>query len=258
MKEEKAKQIISAFLKTEPSEITEHTIIDQRAIKFSVIWRRMFAALAKEGFNVSNPTNIKTFGELLNIHKENFSGKINDSNLSQPTVDEENLTGYNKSFLLGIDMEEVKNMPYSDDFREDAFYTQNYSSNEISYCILQKNPLIHFTGKFAAKEAVIKADNSYQNIPLNQIEILNDEKGKPYFKDFIISISHTENHAVAIVIKYVESRAKYENDLSSNIHIPENRQLQFPLNDKKKSNRIAYLALFISLVSLVITLLSNF
>ncbi len=254
MKKEKLKQIISIFLKVEPSEITDQTVIDQRAVRMSVIWRRMFAALAKEGFNVSNPSRIKTFGELLNllnINEENFSKEINDPEM---TVDEKNLTGYNNSFLLGIDIEDVKNMPYTDDFREDTFYTQNYTLNEISYCILQKNPLIHFTGRFAAKEAVIKADNSYQNIPFNQIEILNDEKGKPYFKDFVISISHTEDHAVAVAVKYIGSASKQADVYSQDNHLPEN-QLQYPL---KKSNRISYLAIFISLIALVITLLSNF
>ena len=87
------------------------------------------------------------------------------------------------------------------DYREDEFYKQNFSTSEIAWCILQSQPLASFAGKFAAKEAIVKADNVYATLPIHQIEILNTPNGKPQFKGFQISISHTPSTAVAVAIK---------------------------------------------------------
>ena len=65
-------------------------------------------------------------------------------------------------------------------------------------------------GKFAAKEAIKKADNSLVNA-WKDVEILKDETGKPYAKfkkktgkSIIISISHERKYAVAMAIVYSE------------------------------------------------------
>ena len=91
-------------------------------------------------------------------------------------------------------------MPPCNDYRQDGFYKQNFSPLEISYCILQPHPVISFTGLFAAKEAIAKADNTYKKTPFDQIEIDHDQLGKPFFKKFDISISHMEDFAVAVAV----------------------------------------------------------
>lgn len=58
-----------------------------------------------------------------------------------------------------------------------------------------------FGGRFAAKEAYIKA--SHQAITFSRIEILNAEDGQPFFtndKDAMVSISHETNYAIAFVV----------------------------------------------------------
>lgn len=54
--------------------------------------------------------------------------------------------------------------------------------------------------RFAVKEALFKADNSYFNY--NKVSILNDEKGKPYLKDINghVSISHDNGMVCAFVV----------------------------------------------------------
>jgi phosphopantetheine--protein transferase-like protein len=54
--------------------------------------------------------------------------------------------------------------------------------------------------RFAVKEALFKADNAYFNY--DQISILNDEKGKPYFKDIngFVSIAHDNGMVCAFVV----------------------------------------------------------
>jgi len=85
-----------------------------------------------------------------------------------------------------------------------------FTSNELSYCLSKLKPSQHLAARFAGKEAVIKAINSIleHKLNLNQIEILNDNKGVPFVKihderflNFMISISlsHTEKIATAMV-----------------------------------------------------------
>ena len=70
---------------------------------------------------------------------------------------------------------------------------------------------MHFTGKFAAKEAVFKAINDVCDVLVTQIEILNNDKGSPYV-NFVaegkgsllqiqISISHTQEYAAAVALR---------------------------------------------------------
>ena len=53
--------------------------------------------------------------------------------------------------------------------------------------------------RFAVKEALFKADNSYFNY--DEVTVLNDEKGKPYFKDIngLVSIAHDNGMVCAFV-----------------------------------------------------------
>ena len=54
--------------------------------------------------------------------------------------------------------------------------------------------------RFAVKEALFKADNSYFNY--DQISVLCDEKGKPYLKNIqgFVSISHDNGMVCAFVV----------------------------------------------------------
>ena len=54
--------------------------------------------------------------------------------------------------------------------------------------------------RFAVKEALFKADNSYFNY--DKVTVLNDDKGKPYFKDIngLVSISHDNGMVCAFVV----------------------------------------------------------
>src|SRR3954466_4076482 len=81
---------------------------------------------------------------------------------------------------LGIDMIEVERvcekMTRAEGFRELVF-----SKNEIEYCEKKKNKFEHYAARFAAKEAFYKAIGAgwMNGTAFNEIEITNDEKGKP-------------------------------------------------------------------------------
>ena len=96
----------------------------------------------------------------------------------------------------------------------EAFKKRVFTKNEIEYCESKKNQKYqHYAARFAAKEATFKAlseqlDNKF-SISWNNIEILNNEQGRPYIKligitfndikDMDLSLSHCKEYAVANV-----------------------------------------------------------
>ena len=201
--EEKIKSIIGLYLKLSQEQIIASTVIDRSALVSSILLHRMYAHLAKEGFFVENYQEIKTFGGLLqktNMQSDTSLNTVITSPLVAGNLNDNEV--FLKS-LIGIDLEEIKLMPIANDFREDEFYSMNFSPSEIAYCILQANPYASFAGLFAAKESIVKADNSFINTLFNKINIDHLPGGKPIHPQFQISISHTPSLAIAIAIKYL-------------------------------------------------------
>lgn len=87
-----------------------------------------------------------------------------------------------------------------------GFIKQVLTDNEISVYELKKGnkKLEYLCGRFAAKEAIIKCVSDFENPHMLEIEIMNNEVGKPIvkFKDYNISlsISHEKNYSIAIAI----------------------------------------------------------
>lgn len=122
----------------------------------------------------------------------------------------------------GIDIIEVKRIKESINLYGEKFLNRIYTKNEILYCE-NKNVKKYesYAVRFAAKEAVFKAlsemlNNNY-DINWNEIEIINDENGRPKVQlseslierlntqskiNIEISLSHIEETAVASVILY--------------------------------------------------------
>ena len=61
-----------------------------------------------------------------------------------------------------------------------GFFKKIFTDKEIKYCENKGKPLQHYAGKFAGKEAVIKALHPFGvSLDVGKIEILNDEMGRP-------------------------------------------------------------------------------
>ena len=111
---------------------------------------------------------------------------------------------------VGIDIVDTKRFTiYSD--KSDIRLSKWFTVDELDYCFGRNPPNNSLAGKFAAKEAVIKIlSNQGINIShLREIEILNDESGKPFVNSsplkhihdkINISISHDGGFAVAIAL----------------------------------------------------------
>lgn len=93
-----------------------------------------------------------------------------------------------------------------------------FTPHEITYCDAQVNPSQHYAARFAAKEAFLKAMGTgwgHGKINFNEIEICNDETGKPLLrltgnatssynelqiKQILVSLSHVKATAIAMVV----------------------------------------------------------
>lgn len=118
----------------------------------------------------------------------------------------------------GIDIIEIDRVKKSIEDTEGKFCARVYTEKEIEYCESKKaQKYQHYAARFAAKEAVLKAISqlleSKFDIEWKQIEILNDESGRPYVNllkeginitDIDISISHCKTYAVASVVMLLE------------------------------------------------------
>ena len=115
----------------------------------------------------------------------------------------------------GTDIIEISRIRKSIDELGETFKNKVFTQKEIEYCESKgKQKYQHYAARFAAKEAVFKAISKILNgkydITWKDIEVLNDENGRPYIKlseqfankieDIDISISHCKEYAVANVV----------------------------------------------------------
>ena len=75
-------------------------------------------------------------------------------------------------FGIGIDVVSVERFSSKEYSKNTEFYKKIFTQYEIDYCIKFKEPYVHFAGKFALKEAVIKALN--EKIDLLNIETFHE------------------------------------------------------------------------------------
>lgn len=111
---------------------------------------------------------------------------------------------------IGTDIVDVRRIRKV--FSTDDKISRIFSVKEQEYC---RGSFEKLSGRFAAKEALIKAVSTPLDLSLKEIEILNDAKGKPYFSEELhnnisellkssininLSISHEKEYATAFVV----------------------------------------------------------
>ena len=116
---------------------------------------------------------------------------------------------------LGIDLMEVKKI--EKDIRSNTFLRKVFTDAEVRECKSVLKSAERFAGRFAAKEAFMKAIGKgiRQEVWFAQIEVLTNEQGQPYIKvngeaqaglyamevkNIQVSITHTQHYAAAVVI----------------------------------------------------------
>mgnify|MGYP001560211495 FL=1 len=115
---------------------------------------------------------------------------------------------------IGIDIVEIKRLSRISKKWGEGFLAKVYTNRELAYARSKRFPYQHLAARFAAKEAIFKALGEVEKdfVGWRNVEILNDAYGKPVvhwhgaaeavrrkrkLKDVVVSLSHTENYAVA-------------------------------------------------------------
>ena len=118
---------------------------------------------------------------------------------------------------LGTDIVECVRIRKMIEDHGELFLQRVYTEKEIRYCNSQRRATEHFAGRWAAKEAVLKALGTgwRRGISWRDIEIRNDPSGQPKvavrggakeiakklrLDDVLISISHCRTCATAYAI----------------------------------------------------------
>ena len=119
-------------------------------------------------------------------------------------------------FGLGIDIIEVPRVEKISK-KDDKFVKKIFTQTEIDYCRKFKNGAQNFAGRFAVKEAFMKAmGTGFSNgVKFSEIETVNDKLGKPEIvlygrtkeifeerklKFSHVSIAHLKDYATAVVV----------------------------------------------------------
>ncbi len=115
---------------------------------------------------------------------------------------------------IGTDIVECQRIARMMESHGDAFIKRVYSPREIDYCAGRKMSYQHYAGRWAAKEAVLKALGTgwARGIQWTDVEMVGGPSGKPEvtlhnlaasiaqqagITEILISISHTREYAVA-------------------------------------------------------------
>ncbi len=111
---------------------------------------------------------------------------------------------------IGIDIVEIKRVHKLINEYGNKFLDRTFTKKEIQYCQNKSNPAQHYAGRFAVKEALIKAFG--KPLALKEIEVENliqkgpriklTGKAKKSLKNkkILLSISHDHEYAVAQVV----------------------------------------------------------
>jgi holo-[acyl-carrier protein] synthase len=118
---------------------------------------------------------------------------------------------------MGTDLAEVSRLRAAIERRGDAFLHRVYTASEIAYCERFRNPFERYAGRFAVKEAVMKALGTgwSHGVRWVDIETVRLASGKPTLalhgatraiadamgvKNIVVSITHSGDMALAQVI----------------------------------------------------------
>lgn len=115
---------------------------------------------------------------------------------------------------LGNDIVEIARIKSIMGRYSKRFLDRIFTPREQEYCLKRKEPALHFAGRFAAKEAVVKAIGTgfSQGLTWQDFEILPNSLGKPDVflstsaaellgsPSLLVSISHCDQYATAIAL----------------------------------------------------------
>lgn len=118
---------------------------------------------------------------------------------------------------VGVDIVEVARIQKMLDREQDAFLARVFTAQERDYCLKRGQPAESLAARFAAKEALMKVLGTGwgEGVGFQQVEVVRDDRGNPGLEltgeaatvatklgihRLHVSLSHTNDHAVALVV----------------------------------------------------------
>jgi holo-[acyl-carrier protein] synthase len=118
---------------------------------------------------------------------------------------------------MGIDIAEVKRIAAVIESQKERFLRRVFTLDEVAYCEQFKNRFERYAGRFAVKEAAMKALGTgwSRGVRWVDLEVVRQRSGRPTLalkgeakkiadalgvKNIVISITHTAEQAIAQVI----------------------------------------------------------
>src|SRR5207248_6671186 len=118
---------------------------------------------------------------------------------------------------IGTDIIECPRIGKMIEQHGELFLRRVYTEREVRYCQARKHAIEHFAGRWAAKEAILKAlgTGRTRGIGWTHIEVRNDQDGRPVVRvggaareaalergigDILVSISHCRTYATAYAV----------------------------------------------------------
>ncbi len=118
---------------------------------------------------------------------------------------------------MGADIAEVERVRAAIERHGESFLRRVFTASEIAYCEKHRNKFERYAGRFAAKEAAMKALGTgwRHGVRWQDIEIMREDSGKPTLelrgaageiakrlgvKQISMTITHTTKEALAQVI----------------------------------------------------------
>ncbi len=137
--------------------------------------------------------------------------RLQDANLTRDVLNQMSVIG------IGVDVIECSRIQHSIERFGDRFLHRVFTDGEIEYSMSMKFPERHLAARFAGKEAVAKAFGTGigKAMGWRNIDIRKKESGEPFLvfsgpaeafaaergvTSALITLSHTENYAVACVV----------------------------------------------------------
>ncbi|HHY71431.1 MAG TPA: holo-ACP synthase [Thermoanaerobacterales bacterium] len=115
---------------------------------------------------------------------------------------------------IGVDIVEINRIKKA--CHRKSFENRFFTLRELEGIRGKKNYYTHLAGKYAAKEAVVKAiGTGFRNMKWKDVEILNQSSGKPIavlsgkargifesknFGNILVTISHSKEYAIAFAV----------------------------------------------------------
>jgi phosphopantetheinyl transferase (holo-ACP synthase) len=211
---ETLQDVVATLLGTSPAGVHSDLAFAGTRLQGSLARTRLYTAIEQQlGVACQAAYTARTYEELHAAIYGTAPAVTATQAAAVPLAPEQHVqhNGVPPSTACGIDIEMVENLPVVPDYWSDAFYSATFTPAEIAYCLLQARPLVHFAARWCAKEALKKCDPAYLQADLRTLEVQLNTSGAPYLcavadghstpLPFAMSLSHTTQAAVAVVVK---------------------------------------------------------